>query len=274
MSLFSFFTRSSFTPVWACSARFVLWRVMFSGDGLIIAEDRDTESKTVTFFCLDETTGRILWTGKNFGEPWWIGLLGVKDGTLYLHGFKKPDMPEHKHIFAVDVRTGELRWKNSDCAFLAIDGTDVYGFKDLFERRVFYRIDGRTGALLEELGSLPGTIDQQSRYEKTDFQFPVSVPKEGTAASAYVQKAGNVIAAEYIDGNGVTVLNTYVRNAPPAEGMKNTLLVIDHARGKKLHSDLMNASTPYPVPDSFFMDGDRLYYIKERTTLVAVDLKR
>lgn len=274
MSLFSFFARSPFTPVWECSTRSVLWRVMFSGDGLIIAEDRDTESKTVTFLCLDEATGRILWSGKNFGEPWWIGLLGVKEGTLYLHGYKKPDMPEHKHIFAVDVRTGELRWKNSDCAFLAISGTDVYGFKDLFERRVFYRIDGRTGVLQEELSALPESIDQQARYEKTDFLFPAGVPKEGTAASEVVRKSGDVIAAEYIQGEAVTVLNTYTRNTPPAEGMKNTLMVIDQASGKKLYTDLLNSSTPYPVPDSFFMDGDRLYYIKERTTLVAVPLKR
>ncbi|MBP9212630.1 MAG: DUF4905 domain-containing protein [Bacteroidetes bacterium] len=273
MSLFSLFSRSSFTPVWECSARFVLWRVMFSGDGLIIAEDRDTESKTVTFFCLDEATGRILWSGQNFGEPWWIGLLGVKDGTLYLHGYKKPDMPEHKHIFAVDVRTGGLKWKNSDCAFLAVSGTDVYGFKDLFERRVFYRIDGGTGVLLEELTALPSDVDHNARYEKTDFRFPAAVPKDGSSV-LLKHITGDAVASEYIAGETFTVINTYERNLPPAEGMKNTLVVIDSVKNKRLYSDLLNTSTPYPVPDSFFMDGDRLYYIKERTTLTAVQLKR
>ncbi|NUN68799.1 MAG: DUF4905 domain-containing protein [Bacteroidetes bacterium] len=245
---------------------------MFTGDGLIIGEDRDTESKTASFFCVDGSTGRTLWSGKDFGEAWWIGLLGVKDGTLYLHGFKKPDMPEHKHIFAVDVRTGQLRWKNSDCAFLAVAENDVFGFKDLFERRVFYRIDGRTGTLLEELTALPDSVDPNERYERTDFRFPSPVPKEAIPAPV-APHITDAVAAEYVAGERYTVLNTHRRNTPPAEGLTNRVMVIGNDGHRVLFTDTLNSATPYPVPDSFFMDGDRLYYIKERTTLTAVRLK-
>jgi len=55
--------------------------------------------------------------------------------------------------------------------------------------------------------------------------------------------------------------------------LKNTLSVIDTSTKKKVYFDVLNESTPYPVPDSFFVDGQRVYYIKERKTLVALDLK-
>ncbi|MFA6455900.1 MAG: DUF4905 domain-containing protein [Bacteroidota bacterium] len=271
MKFFSLFS-NHLSPSWEFSAENVLWRIMFSGNGKIIGEDRNTESKTVTFFCLDASTGKPLWRNKTFGEQWWIGLDAVAEDRLYLHGYKKPDMPEHKHIIAVDIRTGDVLWKNSECTFLAIQSPYVYGYKDLFERRSYFRIDDRTGEILEELTELPESVGENLQYERTDFSFSDAVTEADgdvwTAASAMeeFQSAESIVTEKY------TLLNVYSRNTPPVEGLKNTLTIIDSSTNKKVYSDVLNESTPYPVPDSFFMDGKRVYYIKERKTFVALNL--
>ena len=273
MKLFSLLSTSSLSPVWKYSAEHILWRVMFSEYGVIIGEDRNTESKTVSFFCLDSTTGKPLWQQKNFGEPWWIGLDAVKDGRLYLHGYRKPDMPEHKNIIAVDLKTGNVIWKNTDCTFLAIGTPFIYGYKDLFERRVYFRMDENTGIILDELAILPDGVEPNIQYEKTDFLFPHQVTDNGSIAWHTASETKGMLNAESIEVSNTVILNVYSRNMPPAEGLKNTLSVIDTTTKKKVYSDVLNESTPYPVPGSFFVEGERVYYIKERKTFVAVDLK-
>lgn len=274
MKLFSLFSGSALSPAWKYSADRILWRIMFSGSSYIIGEDRDTETKTVSFFCLNAVTGKVLWEKKNFGEQWWIGLDAVKEGRLYLHGFRKPDMPEHKNIIAVDLTDGEILWKNTDCTFLAIHPPYIFGYKDLFERRVYYRLDDSTGLLLEELKELPEGVESNIQYERTDFTFARPVTAGDSDAWEYAFETPGFLSAEFIEQDNFIVLNIYSHNAPPEEGLKNTVTVIDSTTKKKVYSDVLNGSTPYPVPDSFFADGSRVYYIKERKTFVAIDLKR
>jgi hypothetical protein len=46
--------------------------------------------------------------------------------------------------------------------------------------------------------------------------------------------------------------------------------VVNPDTEKEEYFDVLNADTPYPVPDSFFIDTGTLYYIKEKQTLCAV----
>jgi hypothetical protein len=272
MKLLSLVLPKRFTPAWKFSARHILWRVMFSEFGHIICEDRDTESKTTSFFCIDRGERRLLWDNKNFGEQWWIGLSAITKDRLYLHGFRKPDMPEQKNIIAVDLFNGNVLWKNTDCTFIGIQSPYIFGYKDLFERRVYYKIDEITGAMIEEMSALPEGLASNTQYERTDFTFPEQVSPENDPLWKQVQNETGFKSAEYITTEKYIILNVYSLNSIPDEGLKNTLSVIDSSTKKKVYSDVLNGSTQYPVPDSFFMDGERVYYIKERKTLVALDL--
>lgn len=274
MKLFSFLSPSALKPTWQFSARHILWRVMFSEHGHIVCEDRDTEAKSAQFFCIDTANNTVLWENKNFGEPWWIGLSAITRDRLYLHGFKKPDMPGQKNITAVDLSSGNILWNNTECAFTALQPPYVYGYKDMFERRLYYRVDDQTGTVLEELQNLPDDIVPNLQYEKTDFIFPQQTEAADEELWKRISAENGFISAEHITTDNFTVLNVYSQNSAPEQGLKNTLSVIDTTTKKKVYSVVLNESTPYPVPDSFFMDGQRVYYIKERKTFVALDLQR
>lgn len=272
MNIASIFTFNKLKPIWSFSTGNTLWRVMFSENGLIFGEDRNIENKSVTFFCLDAKNGKQLWLNDHLEERWWIGLDAVVKNRLYLHGFRKPDMPEHKNIITVDAQTGNLLWQNPDCTFLAIRSPFVFGYKDLFERRVYYRIDENSGSILEELDSLPEDIEPNLQYEKTDFTFPQQFTVHDAQIGFVEVEPEGFKHGEYIATEKYTILNVYTHEAQDA--LKNTLSIIDSTTKKKVYSDVLNESTPYPVPDSFFLDKNRLYYIKERKTFVALDLKK
>jgi outer membrane protein assembly factor BamB len=273
MKFFSLFSSNRITPLWQFTADATLWRIMFSQNGMIIGEDRNTESKSVSFFCLNASDGSVLWKHKTFEEPWWIGLSGVTSDRLYLHGFKKPDMPEQKNIISVDLTNGTVVWKNTDCAFLALSPPNVFGYRDLFERRLYYRLDDRTGLLQEEMNELPADIPENGQYEKTDFTFSrLATPDLDAELWPLLAAEEGFVSADIISTSAYHVVNIYQKNPGDGRDLKNSLAIIDTATKKKVYSDVLNGSTAYAVPDSFFMDGHRVYYIKERKTFVALDL--
>jgi hypothetical protein len=276
MKLFSLFSKQ-LQPVWSFNASHTLWRVIFSDNGMIVCETRDTDSKITAFSCIDSRNGTILWSNKTYDEQWWIGIEGISDGRLYLHGFRKPDMPEHQGITCIDLQNGDVLWKNYDRSFLTVHHSDIYGYRDLFERRLYYKINRNKGTVEEELQSLPDDVEENRQLEKTDFIFPESLNKESAEPwKILLSSTGltdtQIAVAECIAAKKYYLFALYSRNAAEDEGLKNTLYIVDTAAKKKVYSDVLNGSTPYPVPDSFFMDGSRIYYIKERKSLVAVDL--
>lgn len=270
----SFFTRLK--PLWQYSAQGTLWRVIFSHNGYIVCEERNTENKSVAFSCIESSTGNVLWKNRSYNEPWWIGIEGITHDRLYLHGFKKPDMPEHLGIIAVDLLTGDELWRSMNASFLTDDNSFVYGFKDLFERRVYHKFDRHTGTFIEQLESLPASIEPNLQLEKTDFLFPSAYhddDAEVTKALSLLQYTDKKITGiEYVHCGALLILNIYTAHEAD-NTMKNSLSIIDTRAEKKVYSDVLNEATPYPVPDSFFVDGDTLYYVKERKTFVALLLK-
>ena len=179
-------------------------------------------------------------------------------------------MPEHKNIIGVDLKSGEILWKNNECTFLAIQSPFVFGYKDLFERRVYYKIDEQSGTIMEELQSLPDDMNPNMQYEKTDFSFPTQLSESEKSLWTAANEINSFQSAEYIITKKYAIFNLYTKHADNALGLKNTLYVIDTSTKKKVYSDILNGSTQYPVPDSFFLDGKTIYYIKERKTFVAL----
>ncbi|MBI2430012.1 MAG: DUF4905 domain-containing protein [Ignavibacteriales bacterium] len=274
MKLFSFFS-SQLKPAWSYSTTHTLWRVIFSHNGIIVCEERDTDEKIVFYSCIEAATGKIVWSNRSFNEQWWIGIEGITNDRLYLHGFKKPDMPEHLGIIAVDLKSGNELWRSMQSSFLTDDNGFVYGFKDLFERRVFHKIDRTTGTFIEQLETLPAEVESNTQLEKTDFTFPSPCSSNDDIVSnafSLLHIDGNKVkSAECVHSDKYLIINMYT-DLENAGEMRNSLSVIDTTTQKKVYSEVLNGSTPYPVPDSFFVDGQRVYFIKERKTFVALNL--
>lgn len=274
MKLFSLFS-TLLKPSWTYAASQPIWRIIFSHNGYIVCEERNTDRKIVSFSCIESATGTVVWKERTFNEQWWIGIEGMTNDRLYLHGFRKPDMPEHLGIIAVDLQSGNELWRSMQSSFLTDDRSFVYGCKDLFERRVFHKIERNTGTFLEQLESLPAGLESNVQLEKTDFTFPApwNNGESDIINALHIVRIDphSIQSVEYIRSGAFLIFNTYTGGTSEGE-MRNTLSIIDTTTKKKVYSDVLNESTPYPVPDSFFLDGRTVYYIKERTTFVALNL--
>jgi len=283
MKISTLFSLGKLKPSWQISADNTLWRLMFSHNGLIVGEDRNIENKSVTFFCVDAKNGQYLWKEKQFSEQWWIGAEGISENKLFLHGFQKPDMPEHKGIICVDLLTGIEQWRNNNSALCAVESPFVYGSRDLFARTVFDELDETTGVFIRELEELPSNVNTNITLEKNDFRFAEQSYSKDESVEMYVAQVfpierNRIKCTESIHLEEYVVFNIHAVNPIPDENgqetLTNTLYVFNSRTGKKIFSDILNQHTPYPAPDSFFVDRSTLYCIKERKIFMAIELRK
>ena len=285
MNISSLFRRQQLNPAWSYTTSGVLWRLLFSETDFIIGEDRDTEKKTVSFFCLNAANGDLLWKNDSYGEAWWIGIEGVVHDKVFLHGFKKPDMPEHAKIIAVDLGTGRELWRNNDYAFLCATQESVLGFRDMFERRLYYELDPLSGEFLRELQEPPADLYEKKNASngRNNFLFPEALnintaeyPLLAPMMSKHCELSAVKGAVEYVRCGGKVVFNyhsVFKRDEQKnIDDLQNNLCVVDESTGNRIYADIVNSSTPSPVPDSFFVDETIVYYIKNKHTLVALSL--
>lgn len=269
MNFFSQYIGSSLQPQWKFSVQAILWQLQFSVEGFILGEERDTDTKTGSFFCLNLSNGKSLWQKKTFGETWWIGIEALVGNRAYLHGFKKPDMPEHQGIICVDLSTGNILWKNEQLIFYYANSEYLFAFKELFERRIYFHLALDSGEILKELQSAPElpSVDMSAYTFSQPFslEHPLYEVLKNILPATF-----NFKLAEFVEHNNYCIFTSHTPTE--AGSFSNTLYIIDNEKQKLCYTATLNKETSYPVPDSFFLFNETLFYIIERKTLVALQL--
>ncbi len=269
-------------PLWQFEARDVLWGLLPADGGRIIGEERDLGRKRTAFFCLDQSTGLILWRGRSYGEDWWTGMEAVAGEVLFLHGFATPSLPIHKGLVAVDVASGKQIWKAADFTFVRSSRDSVFVASGDARGATLHRLDARSGRVLEsfqrdqerpELSEPEATVDAGvSAPLPLDSLSPVS-----SAARVALREAGGEgeRPPEGICDNGYLVLA--VRGAggdgPEAKGSSGLdLFVINQANGKTKYRDRLHAGVEGSARPTFFVRNHLLLYVKDHRFLTAVPL--
>jgi hypothetical protein len=286
MKIPEFFKRRQLVPLWTYSTKGILWRLMIADMGFVLGEDRNPERREVSFFCLNAENGDVLWEGKQFEEPWWIGVEAVVRDRVYLHGYKKTDSPQHYKIFAIDLGTGKEFWRNEEYSFLYATADKVVVFRELFERRQYFELDAATGVRLGETQETSESIilHRNDNCGRRDFLFPEvllethesyeEIRRIVSRHAALDALAGHI---EFVRTGGKLIASYHAAFGVPAPGrtpdLRNHLCVIDEHTQSLVYADVLNASTPAVVPDSFFIDRSILYFVKERRTFAAVNLE-
>lgn len=275
------FREKKVNPTWQFKTKGMLWRILFSDSGRIVGEDRDLAAKRASFFCLNETTGAILWSDREFEEKWWIGIEAVEDGIVYFHEYTKPDFPQHLKIIALNLETGKLLWRNDDLQFLFVGGGKVYAAKDSFDKRTYYQLDKTSGKIEREFPEgekVEFSPRSEAGYRDLVFPQPLTEDshnvKELIMAHCDLKKVEGSV--EFVQSGNLLFFNYHERKRASDSNepyLQNYLKVVDTNQRRLLFSELLNENVLAPTPDSFFLKGDQLFFIKNKNTLAAVSLE-
>lgn len=269
--------------LWQYTTTGRLWKLVPAGGKIFVGEDRDIESKRTTFFCIERDTGEVRWKDIQFAEPWWIDIETVYRGTLLLHEFGNPSLPDHRKIIAVDLLTGQVLWRRDDLRFETACDDTVVGSLDRFEGRQFVCLDLRTGIAKDK----SVTEESISLYRKTGsdpdpgIEFPVRLNPDTSPPHMILaalrkdsgRHEGNESLEYLVKGNSLLISRAIMEQA--GDGTRKTtqlFLVADRARGTVVFRDVIDRDLHLPLPDPFFTIRSMVYYIKNKRTLIALAL--
>jgi hypothetical protein len=284
MRISSLFQPHKLSPVWKYSPSGKIWKILFADSELLLGEARDMEAKRASFFCIDSATGNALWSELRFSEPWWVGIDGVHRDLVFFHEFAKPDLPEHKCIRAVDLRSGRILWSNEEASFFFAYADFVYAERKMFEKRVALKLSLATGETLEEIDDPDALLalrrlSLQESAVSEDVLYPELVDNvEGLSKIGLLRSHIGTVdwrSLESIETSTHVVASFHSVSKPSLTEsplFSNQLFILEKASAKKVFADTLNAETKAIVPDSFFMRNQTVYYVKEYSSLVAVKL--
>ncbi len=284
MRLFDLFGKDRIQPAWEYRAKGWLWYIRPTNAGTIVGEERDPDRKEATFFCINSDTGQVLWQNESFGDRWWTGVEAVHRDMLFLHGFAAPDMPQHRGITAVDLFTGKQLWARPDLRFagaaddrlLAAEGPPAA------ERLVFVsRATGTTEAPVETAAASGFTDESALLEEMPSFSVPLETAAAADPSLEPVVRAwlaetriAGPIGVLVVGSRLVLSYHEHVNFPDQQEPLyNNILLIVDRTTGKDLYSMVLDNGLRNLVPESFFVQHQRLYCIRDRRVLVAVPLE-
>jgi hypothetical protein len=286
MNLFSFLKRGQFRPAWQYRVKGSVWQVQTGSPKYLVGEDRDIEGRKATFFCLDRATGKPAWEWLNPGDPWWTGIEVVEGAIALFHGFASPDFPIHRGLTAVDLGSGETLWSNPDVRFLTFRLPSILVLKETPERRVCLELSMSTGSILNEYSNddigIPSGI-ASAHPRSFEAEVPRPFRNEDYPQSEFFQAIRKEIPANVMDGsvfgllsNGLCVVSYCIAtsgHSRVAPEVCSVLRVLRQRDAVLLYADRTNDGAAALTSEPFFVQNSVLYYVRQRSTLVAVPIR-
>lgn len=280
--------KNKIKPEWVFNQSGNLWKFIFGGKDFIAGETRDLEAKKLYLFTLEIRTGKNHLKDFTFEEGnYWVSVEGASTKILYLHRFEKPELPYHKNIIAIDLKTGKTLWENEEYQYFFSTEDKLFGIKAKFEKADLVEINTADGKVIRmiteeeysDILDMKRKTDDDLYTEYYDYPKPVSTfppeDKSGTLLSKMIKNSEGEI--EYILKNCKLFFNYYVPADINIKDLtkkyyKNIFCIYDVESGEKLYEDILNKSSSFNVPDNFFCKDDYLYYLREKKDIVAIKI--
>ncbi len=274
------------SAAWEVTPGDLIWKLQPAPGGILIGESRDVDQKRMSLFAIRTSHGEQLFSGIRLHDPWWVALEMTIGEVAILHGFPRPDLPGALGATAVDCASGEILWRDDGIRVLC--GTEEIALVrrgDSPERNRLALIDVRTGALLEEIGEdLERAAAFQAACEGSSLWhgWISAAPPDGSdpAAGQISELLARQLkeprgAAEFARYGRYTVVGAHARSRASASAMLGNLvdahlLILRDERA--VFHEIVTREAPAPEGDIFFIWNGMLIFIRERRTLVGINL--
>jgi hypothetical protein len=288
MKLFG--NKNSLKPLWRFSQKGNLWRFHFGGNEFIAGETRDMNTKKVYLFSLNYKTGKVYLKDFIFDEGnFLITLENVTDKFILVSEFERPEMPVHKGITALDIKTGEVIWQINSNEYLFHTGGRLFAYQQRFESTVLYEYELETGKLVREIPSEMNKEIYTLRDESSDdlFEESYNYPR-AFSDDGFSESARNILQSElknvktFSEPEAIENKNYFIFNFYEDKGinlkdlnernLKNIFRIYDIKNEELLYEDELNETCRFNVPDNFFIKDNYLFYLKEKQELISIQI--
>lgn len=255
-----------------------IWRLIPSESGYLIIQERDFKTKEFFFNGLSIGDGKIIFKDHQLDEKYWIGIEAVYKDKIFFHKYRKPDMPGHKGIYALDISSQKVIWQNEDLIFQFVKEEKIFACQSTFDGREYFMLNYLTGEIIERLDCDAKQINKlREESFKEDFtnkflfserKNPDDKTPEFLEVFKSIKNTSEVIGEiNWLVYNDAVLFNYHV--ALKEKTYTNYFEVFDISRKKKLLKEKINSGVSSLIPESFFMLDNLLFLLVEKTKLVV-----
>ncbi|RPI17324.1 MAG: DUF4905 domain-containing protein [Ignavibacteriae bacterium] len=283
------FSGNSIKPDFTFSQKGNIWRMYFNNSGITVGETRDLYTKEAFLYSLNYESKEVYLRDFPLDEKWWFSIEGVTNDYFIISRFLNPEMPEPIGIHVHDIKSGELIWKNDELILFFVTDEFVYGYKQLFESKIFYKMNTSTGGIIEEYReevNIYDVLSEKSIHDEKQYEgyfypeiyvqgdeedvikeyFPVDVNSLKLEGPVEYIHFNNYLIYNYHEKKGIDIRNI------ERQVLSNIINIIDLEKNKVVFKEALNKETSSYVPDSFFIKDGYLFFIREKKELTAVNL--
>ena len=260
-----------------------IWRLLPTGTGKLIIEEREMNSKEAFYNCIKVDSGEKIFYDFQLEEKHWSGIESIYDDFIFFHKFASRDMPDHKGIIAFDIASQNIIWQTDDYIFDFITNDKIFCFKNYFEGRSYYVLSCTTGKLLEDLSENFSDVNRlrEEAFEQNNFDgylFPEPFDEGNASFPPMNQIAASIKAEfsiagkiEFIPFNEI-VLHSFHQQLNNGK-LNNRFRAIDILNKNIILEEILNKNSNTFIPDSFFIKDDLLFLLIEKTKLEVCSIK-
>lgn len=248
----------------------IIWKLLISPNGILTGEERDPNRKRGTLFAIDVRSGNTLWRHVTIGEHWWFDSQHVTTNTLFVQGFRSPDHPEPLGIIAIDVMTGTERWRHPKRTLLAATENDLLAEGNTPAGLEYLRLDMESGQILDSYGRTKPDLPEPSLSNETHFAVHAGRDELAALDIDLSQVRGPIDSLTF---NSYATFGLHTARKESTM-LSNEIVIVDRKTSHICYRETIHHETPLPLPENFFVSHGFLLYVKEKRTLVAVDLRR
>lgn len=238
---------------------------------LLVVEVRHAQKQQVSFAAIDLTSDHLLWKDIVFEERWWISAATTDGQTLMLQTYLEQENPQHKHFFAIDVPTRQIRWQSDTFQVMHVDQGWLTGYEPVGETRRYQKIRLADQTIhpwsIAEAKLLP---DEKNKNLRHPFHYPETNAYFENIRQFVLEYTNTepLLACEYLEHGPLIFVAYYIREAG---ALANYLLVVDTDGRLHLHEQLDRHLQQVGLY-TFLIARDKLLLIKEKKQLVSYAL--
>lgn len=279
----------------------IIWKIRPDDTGqYLVCEIRHADERTTTFSCIHTASGHLAFNQLQLKEPWFCGLEDVGHGKAFLHGYLSETLPEHRGIFAVNLKNGSMAWENYNLVFDQVVEAGLIAWNYKSEPRRYELIDPADGSTIRSYSSAAERDAANSPLPSPPLKFPSPVSLNETWLARL--PAGTSPVGDLLDWNDFRILSFYTpgekgvsaqdenngnteagilsesdrKDGPgdraadgkATQSADHQIYVLDR-EGTIVHRDFLAKGILHRALDTFFVMEDRLYYIKSKAEILA-----
>lgn len=233
----------------------LIWKIQTNENkALLCIESRNFELKQVAFTLLNFETGEIYFKENIFEEPWKLNLAFTGEENLILNGYEQSESPESKGLMSIDVNSGAILWERYN---LSLDSANTNSLK-VFDPKINPRRYSWINPLSGEAIAEPENI----QIEPTTILFPKLMEQSDLPNFILSNEIVGDVFSFTLHASTIVSFHEKVENK-----IQQKILVYQGDR--ILHDNILIKDIQKLQPESFFIQKNRLFYIRNKNEIVS-----